>query len=500
MPSAETGRGVVRVALLAAVLTALGLATAPPAHAETVRQLQWHLDTLRIGDAHRITQGEGVVVGLIDTGVYAAHPDLQGQVLPGHGIGADAPADGQRDADPAKNHGTAMAGVIAGRGGGENRLLGIAPKAKILPVSTGSSSDTNENAAGIRWAVDHGAKVLNLSFAGNHVSTPAELGAIRYALDKDVVVVAGAGNRDATGTGVGSPARISGVLAVSASDRSNELWSGSSVGPEVALAAPGVRMIATVTPDLSPSGYGTTDGSSVSTAVVAGVAALIRARHPQLDAANVINRLVRTATDRGPAGRDPSFGFGIVNPVAALTTNVPAVRSNPLGAGPSGGASATAPGPDGLADGVSDNGPGGWIVIALCVVAVLVLVLVVVAVIVRAGRRRPARYPPPYGYAPPGYPPPPGSPPPGYPPPPGSQPPGPPPPGPPPPGYRPQAGYPPPPGYPPQPGYPPPPGHPGWSAPPGHQAPGYRAQPGAAGPGAGAGPGYATDQHGDESR
>ncbi|WP_050777991.1 S8 family serine peptidase [Micromonospora sp. ATCC 39149] len=121
-------------AMLALVTVAGGgllTAPAPAGAADTVRGLQWHLDTLRIPEAHKLTRGRGVTVAVIDGGVHAAHPDLKGQVLKGTSLSSAVPADGRADPDREKGHGTAMAGIIAGRGGGSMRLLGIAPEAKI---------------------------------------------------------------------------------------------------------------------------------------------------------------------------------------------------------------------------------------------------------------------------------------------------------------------------------------------------------------------------------
>ena len=429
------------------VLVLLALTPAAPARAETVRGLAWHLDALRIGQAHGVTRGAGVTVAVIDSGVHADHPDLRGQVLAGTGIGSDASSDGRTDTDKRGGHGTAMAGIIAGRGGGDNRMLGIAPQAKILPVSLGPDADSAEIAEGLRWAVDKGAKVVNISLASGEAPPQHLVDAVRYALGRDVVIVVGAGNVAETGSTVGSLATIPGVVVVGATDRAGQLWSGSTTGAAVSLGAPGARIISTMVPEVSPNGYGVSDGTSSATAMVSGAAALVRAKHPQLDAGNVVNRLVRTADDKGAAGRDPQFGFGIVNPVAALTATVPTVTANPLGVpaeDPSGSASgrdpAAAPG-----DGSSDAGTRRLIVRGACLLVFSLVVLVMVLFLVR--RRRPA--PVPVG-GPPGYGPGFGGPPPGY--------------GP--PGYGPPPGYgAPPPGYgPPAPGYGPPPG--GVPAPP----------------------------------
>lgn len=211
---------------------------APARAADTVRGLQWYLDPLKIPQAHKLSRGKGVVVAVVDSGVYAAHPDLKGQVLPGKGLSADVAADGRSDPDAQKGHGTGMAGVIAGRGGGVMHELGIAPEAKILPVGLGADDRNADIAAGIRWAADHGADVINVSLAND--SLKRELAdAIRYALSKDAVVVAGAGNVDQGMVGVQAPASIPGVVAAGGTDRAGGLWTGSATGPELVLAAPG---------------------------------------------------------------------------------------------------------------------------------------------------------------------------------------------------------------------------------------------------------------------
>ncbi|WP_446218083.1 type VII secretion-associated serine protease mycosin [Micromonospora sp. IBHARD004] len=420
-------------AMLTLVATAgAGLGPAPARAADTVRGLQWYLDPLKIPQAHKLSKGRGVVVAVVDSGVYAAHPDLKGQVLPGKGLSADVAADGRSDPDGQKGHGTGMAGVIAGRGGGAMHELGIAPEAKILPVGLGADDRNADIAAGIRWAADHGADVINVSLVND--SRKRELAeAVRYALSKDAVVVAGAGNVEQGMVGVQAPASIPGVVAAGGTGRSGGPWSGSATGPELVLAAPGERIIAPAPPTVSPNGYVVNDGTSLSTAIVSGVAALVRSRYPDLDAANVVNRLIRTARDEGPSGRDPRFGFGVVDPLAALTRSVPPVSANPLlEAAPEPTASSSRDGRDdepmvsfGLA-----KGAGPAVATALCLLVAAALVVLLVWLTRRGVRRRAASGPhPPFG-PPPGHRPPGFGPPPGYAPPPGpGQPPGYPPPG-----------------------------------------------------------------------
>ncbi|WP_327004212.1 S8 family serine peptidase [Dactylosporangium sp. NBC_01737] len=302
-----------------------------PAWAETMRDKQWYLQTLDVAAAQKITAGDGVVVAVLDTGV-GAHPDLDGQILDGTSYIGE-PGSFRTDND---GHGSSMAGVIAAKGGNADHLLGIAPKSKILPVRIASSRSQmgpTNIPEGIRWSVDHGAKVINLSTGGTVIDRTAE-DAVRYALDHDVVIVAGSGNTSQfpAGSGVIAPARFPGVVAVSAIDRDGKAWDGAIRGPEVVLSAPGVAI-----PLVSASGgnrvvgyYPTANGTSIATAVVSGAAALIRAKYPQLPAKDVIQRLISTADDAGPPGRDPDYGYGRLNLVKALTADVAPVATNPL--------------------------------------------------------------------------------------------------------------------------------------------------------------------------
>lgn len=303
------------------------LTGAPAANAQTIEDQQWHLNALKIYEAQRISRGEGVVVGVVDSGVDKTRPDLADAVLPGTGFDTAKGSDGTVDND---GHGTAMATLIAGRGidGG---ALGIAPKAKILPVagsSEGKKFTTGAVAQGIIWAADHGAKVINLSLVADSNMTPNMLQAVNYAMDRDVVLVAGTGNEGEHR--VGAPANIRGVIAVAGTTEQGGPWKYSNAGPPTVLAAPAEHIVTAVPAAVSRTGYVRIDGTSASTALVSGVAALVRARFPEMSAANVVNRLMITATDLLQPGRDDATGFGMVNPVGALTANVAAVTRNPL--------------------------------------------------------------------------------------------------------------------------------------------------------------------------
>lgn len=302
-----------------AVALLLGLApsASPSTGPDPIRQNQWYLRYLQMDQVHQITRGAGVIVGLVDTGVDA-HPDLAGSVLPGTDFGP-LKSDGRKD---VFGHGTKMAGLIAGHG----HILGIAPEAKILPVKPEFANDNGgvvDSEAPIRWAVDHGARVISLSI-GDDAPNPAWGRAIQYALGKDVVVVAAVNNKG-QGTKPSGLAMAPGVVVVSGSDEQGSFDPISLSGDVVTVAAPSRDCWTT----RIGGEYGGGSGTSNSTAITAGIVALIRARYPDLDGPGVVARLTATADDRGDPGRDPLYGFGVVNPLRALTAMLPSGAVSP---------------------------------------------------------------------------------------------------------------------------------------------------------------------------
>ncbi|GLY95978.1 S8 family serine peptidase [Actinoplanes sp. NBRC 103695] len=304
--------------LLAAAAIALAVTAVPaaPASADSVRDKQWHLKALDIAEAHRISTGAGVTVGLIDSGVDAKHRDLRSALLPGIDTNPLGSADGLEDRD---GHGTEMAGIIAGRGhGGDNGVLGIAPSAKVLSIGapTEGLSDGTGIVKAIDYAVEHGVKVINMSFVRPSSASLQE--AIRRARAADIVLVGGSGNKGEAAKGA-YPALYPEVLSVGAIGRDGNVADFSVANEGVDIVAPGVDIVST---GITKSGYSLSRGTSQATAVVSGAAALIRAKYPDLSAADVIHRLTATATDAGPEGRDDSYGFGRLNLVKALTDDV----------------------------------------------------------------------------------------------------------------------------------------------------------------------------------
>ncbi|WP_461030342.1 type VII secretion-associated serine protease mycosin, partial [Streptomyces sparsus] len=315
-----------RVAVLLAAV-ALVLPAAGVAHADTIRERQWPLEAVGAEDAWQTTKGAGVTIAVLDTGVDDTHPDLRGAVLPGKdvvGFGA-----GRGDRSWAR-HGTAMAGIIAGRGhgrNGEDGVMGIAPEATILPVRVlledgdperkrARSARSGALAEGIRWAADRGADVINLSLGDDSASAhpdPREDAAVRYALRKGSVVVASAGNGGEEGDRASYPAAYPGVIAVTAVDRYGARASFSTRRWYATVSAPGKDVVIADPDGTYYSGWGT----SAAAAMVSGVAALVRASYPDLSPAQVKSLLADTARDTPAGGRSDALGTGLVDAAAA---------------------------------------------------------------------------------------------------------------------------------------------------------------------------------------
>ena len=273
---------------------------------------EWHLAKIQAPEAWNLNTGStNTVIAILDSGINPAHPDLQGQTLSGYDFvnNSNAPIDDF-------GHGTAVAGVIVAAGNNGLGVVGVAYGARVLPVKVMDSSGFASYsciAEGIKYAVDQGARVINLSMGGSSASSTLQ-DAVNYAWSNNVLVVAAAGNT-ANNTPQ-YPAACDHVVGVSATEPDDTLATFSSYGDDVMLSAPG-DTIWTTQRDLN-NPYGSWRGTSFSSPIVAGVAALMISQNPSLSNSRIVALLQQTADDAGPTGYDPSFGYGRVNASQAL--------------------------------------------------------------------------------------------------------------------------------------------------------------------------------------
>src|SRR5262245_20891872 len=330
------GRRSVALHVLAAtaVLAVALVWGAPPAGADRIRDMQWHLEYLNIARAHELSQGEGITIAVIDTGVDADHPDLEGNVLPGLDAWAEThgedPGDGWTDPD---GHGTGMAGLIAAHGHGRGNAagaLGIAPQAHIIPIrlpvelELGGPEIHDAMTVAIKEALKHGADIISLSVTGPRGDQ------IKPILDAGKIVVVAGGNVPDTEFPTATPGSVavgavrSGGLGGGASVRGraappplDELALGRTAGSGyIWLTAPGEDIVS----PFNEAGYASGTGTSASTAIVSGAAALVWSRFPELTGEEVVRHLLQTTTDKGAPGPDVEYGYGDLDLVRALET------------------------------------------------------------------------------------------------------------------------------------------------------------------------------------
>ena len=283
------------------------------------------LDTAHVPAAWDVAHtGAPVVVAVLDTGVDLDHPDLAPNLVPGY----DAVAEDTVPMDD-EGHGTEVAGVVGAATDNGIGVAGVAWNTKIMPVKVldadGLGTDA-DIAQGIIWAADHGARVVNLSLGGPGASAAID-NAVAYALQREVVVVAAAGN--AASQALFYPAGAPGVLGVTATDAAGKFAWFSNHGPWYLLSAPGIGIRTTALTAGTAGAYTSSTGTSFSSPIVAGVAALVVERHPDWGWFEAADELIRTARDAGPAGVDDAYGFGIVDASAALGVSPHGATSRP---------------------------------------------------------------------------------------------------------------------------------------------------------------------------
>ncbi|MEU9165921.1 type VII secretion-associated serine protease mycosin [Streptomyces sp. NPDC048424] len=289
---------------------------ATPAHAETIRSQQWHLDAMKADEIWKVSTGKGVTVAVIDDGVREI-PELEGRLVPGKRFtpdGADGPTDGG-------SHGTGMAGLIAGTGkhpSGDG-AYGLAPGAKILPLLVSNTEMATPTwVAAIRYAADSDAKIINMSLGidGTPESDRARAEAVKYALSKGKLIFAAVGNYGDSTNELAYPAGTPGVVGVGAVDSTGEPTKESQHGPQVDLAAPGMDIVMACT---GKTGLCTTSGTSDASALASASAALLWSAHPDWTNNQVLRVLLNNAGKPvDGSGRNDYVGYGVVRPSVAL--------------------------------------------------------------------------------------------------------------------------------------------------------------------------------------
>ena len=311
--------------------------------------LQWYLDNtgqtggtedadIDAPEAWDMSTGQGVIIGLVDSGVDFTHEDLVDTIsinegeIPGDGIDNDGNGHiddvngwdfGNDDDDPSDEygHGTQLCGVIAASQNNGLGISGVAPESKILPLKISEDNPPtlidSAVAEAIIYASDYGAKIINLSL--RFVDEPQVItNAVAYAVSKGVLLVGAAGQYE--GEAVNYPSKLEEVIAVSATNDTDALWFRSNFGSEIELSAPGDNIYTTK----MGGGYDDGDGTSFAAPIVSAVAALIAANHPEFTREQIKDRLINSADDLGDPGRDKYFGYGRVNafnPLDPVTTS-----------------------------------------------------------------------------------------------------------------------------------------------------------------------------------
>jgi membrane-anchored mycosin MYCP len=327
-------RGVIAAAVLVAAMALPGTAAAAPPEGacrgdpeparDAITQLPWAQQLLDLDRTWPHSTGVGVTVAVVDSGVDADHPQLQGKVLPGADFFLVGDLPGNFD---CVSHGTAAASIIVASPAAGVGFRGVAPDARVLPVrvtdrelnDSGNATPINPGivADGIRYAADSGAQVINLSLSG-YGDFPAIRDAVAYAQSRDVLLVAAAGNRADLGLVPSYPAAYDGVLGVGSVSIEGVRAEGSQVGPYVDLVAPGEDVVAAS----RVAGHHYWAGTSFAAPFVSGVAALVRSAYPDLTAKEVADRLVATAAP-APGGKNSlEYGAGIVDPYRAVTEDL----------------------------------------------------------------------------------------------------------------------------------------------------------------------------------
>ncbi|WP_313800946.1 S8 family peptidase [Cytobacillus sp.] len=277
---------------------------------------QYYIDMLNLNKAHQLAGKNKVTVAVIDQGVDMQHPELKGKLLPSYN------AVNPMNQGTPDFHGTHVTGIIAGNKNNGIGGFGVNPNVSILPIDVfdrGYGAYDYAIADGILHAVEKGAKVINMSLGGP-MKSPVIEEAIKKALEKNITIVAAAGN---DGADIASyPAAYEGVISVGSINSEKKLSDFSSYGPSVDVVAPGDEVYSTLYDYEKKSSFVKMSGTSMASPMVAGVASLLLSKHPNLTPMQVEYILEHTTEDLGDKGFDVKYGNGLVNPVAALNFDI----------------------------------------------------------------------------------------------------------------------------------------------------------------------------------
>ncbi|WP_435743543.1 S8 family peptidase [Microbacterium sp. PMB16] len=342
MSSPRTLRGVVALVVVAVSVLLTGATATPPPipddPADPVRASEYWLDGARIREAWQTTRGKGVTIAVIDTGIGKVPETFGDAVVGGTDVSGTGTPDGRTPLGAVDgNHGSWVASLAAGRGAADGTgMIGVAPEANLLSISVGFGAAaavpfTEQVAKGMHWAVDNGADVINLSFTTNTLDWDESWDdAFLYAFEHDVVVVVAAGNRGSGTSIIGAPATIPGVLTVGGVDQTGTASvEASTQGITIGISAPSEGLLG-VSADGKVVPWRGTSGAAP---IVSGIAALIRAAHPDIKAIDVINRIIKTAipVEGAKKPQDPLYGYGLVDAAAAISADIAPVEKNPMG-------------------------------------------------------------------------------------------------------------------------------------------------------------------------
>lgn len=292
--------------------------------------VDWGLEMFTIPSFWKQTQGEGIKVAVLDTGIDSVHPDISDAIRETKDF-SNSPS-GPTDVD---GHGTHVSGIIAARKNSQG-VVGVAPKAELYIGKVlgdngyGSSRGISD---GIRWATEKGVNIISMSLGSSFYDESIH-NAVKDAVSNDVFVICAAGNEGPRLNTVSYPGALPETIAVGSIDRRRKVSYFSSRGGQVDVVAPGDEILSTY----PPGGFAVLSGTSMAAPFVSGVVALILSKHrdfggetPIESQAQLIQHLRKTAIDAGPAGFDPDYGFGLINPEQLLLSHSSNVLNLVLG-------------------------------------------------------------------------------------------------------------------------------------------------------------------------